>query len=400
MKVKKILILDSHSPNTGDIAILQATLVHMRCLFPQAKIVVHCSHPQITSRHLKDGRVELKPYAWPVFKTMEAQPFLDSAVAGSKFAANLIRIFLQKAVGKRFSGSGPLSDYPEADLLVCVGGGYMSWDYGFLRPFCDFFIAKMLGKRIVLYGHSIGPFGGLVNRAICGVALRLPDLIIVREQKSADYLSDLGIWGVHVTADMAFTLPPIKAKPGNGRQMRIVMCPSRPPPLKSAHQKRYLDFIKGLSERLVNELGAEIILHPTTPEDIEFHKSLKPILPRGCRYIEEMGSPSDVAGCLSGCDFVISSRMHLIILGSLSSAPFIGLGWGHKMEGISEMLCDKTCSMPADKLDSGSVDKAIGIIRQGELMRMKIGERQPELKKAANRNAEILRGRLETWGLE
>ena len=399
MAVKKILILNSHSPNIGDIAILQATLIHMRCLFPQAGIKVHCSHPELTSKHLKADDVEFTPYAWPIFETAHAQPFKDSILAGSRFAANLLRVLLFRMSGKGIRGPSQLSDYMEADLLICVGGGYMSWDYGFLRPFCDFFVAKMLGKRIILYGHSIGPFGGLLNRAICGFAFRLPDLIITREQKSADYLADLGIKGVCVTADMAFSLPPIKAKPRKGRQIRIVMCPSRWPPLKSANQKRYTDFIRELSERLVKEHCAEIILHPTTPGDMEFHRSLKPILPKTCRYIEEIRSPMDIAGSLSGCDFIISSRMHLIILGSLSSAPFIGLGWGHKMEEISKMLCDPSCSMPADALDGQSVDKAIDIIRQREIMRMKIDERQPALRKAAERNAEILKSRLETWGL-
>ena len=96
-----------------------------------------------------------------------------------------------------------------ADVVISVGGDNYSMDYGFPSYYLNLNrLIKEKGKKLVIWGASIGPFpqDEKVEEIIDN--LRLADLITVRETRSFNYLTQLGIAAnVKLVADPAFLLP-------------------------------------------------------------------------------------------------------------------------------------------------------------------------------------------------
>lgn len=104
------------------------------------------------------------------------------------------------------------------DAVLSIGGDNYSLDYDLASLF--YFVgiaeaAKRLGKPVVLWGASVGPFSRLPGvEAQLAAHLRHLDLIAVRESHSRDYLASLGVRdNVLQVADSAFTMVPEPLEP-------------------------------------------------------------------------------------------------------------------------------------------------------------------------------------------
>ena len=99
------------------------------------------------------------------------------------------------------------------DLFVLGGGGLLrdntTWRNLF-RLLDEIFICKLLGKKVMLYGIGVGPFKTRVGKSLIGMAVRLCDLITVRDANSSRLLQEVGVSAerIHVVADPAFLLQP------------------------------------------------------------------------------------------------------------------------------------------------------------------------------------------------
>lgn len=397
MRLRKVLLTNAHSSNTGDLAIQCALIQHLRKLSKDVEIVFHCSHPEISRNHTSHKNVKFRSYLWPIFK--DTPTFRNCIDFAFVIFANLLSAFsyrfFKKGIPFLNRSDTSLGDFLDSDIVISIGGGYLSHDYGFARPYCDCIISKVLGKKLVLYGHSIGPFGGHVNRFVSSLVLRNADLIIVREERSKCNLEELGIKNVYTTTDIAFSLDPIpKSTPNN----TTVICAMEPIYRYQHKRAEYISFISKLARKITGESKGKVILLPTTPEDISFHKSLRSHLPKEVEYVDKILYPSQAAELLSKANFIISSRMHSIILGSLSATPSFALGWEYKLDEITSMLYSKQCSVRATKLDDQVQELILERMKQADELSDEISKNLPFLSKKAQQNIEILRQNLEEWG--
>jgi len=386
----KFLITNAHSSNSGDLAI-QATLIRqLHKISGDAEITVLCSYPEFSRKNI-GGDTSFKNYIWPIFDgTPSFQEFVQSAFM-------LLDIFLSALVyrvsGKRIFSekNSPFGDFLDSDIVIGAGGGYLSHDYGFIRPYADYLLAKFLGKKLILYNHSIGPFGGSINRAVSGFVLRKADLIIVREKRSKKNLEELGIKNARLSADLAFAFTGFK--PANKRKNTVVICPRKSIYRCRNKEDNYFMLLASLSKKLISS-GKKVIILPTTPEDIKLYESLKKVIPEEVEYINTVHPPDKIAELLSESEFLVSSRIHPIILGSLSSTPFFALGWEYKLDEISKMICE---DCHANAYDAN--DKTTDLILQNIKRRKKIGSRNLLLlRKQAESSAEIMNESLVRWG--
>jgi colanic acid/amylovoran biosynthesis protein len=328
---------------------------------------------------------------------------VDAMRFGLVYASNVISMLTYRILGLElflFNGKYKESfrDFVESDIIISIGGGFISAEYGVLRPYSDFVMAKLLGKRLVLYSQSIGPFEGRIQKLISSLVLGSADVIILREERSAENLKELGITHVHVTTDMAFALPRPQGKPG--KRKKVIMVPRKWTYEYRHSATSYKDFLVRLTEKLVCEMDSSVTFIPTTPGDIRFWASFRKDMPKGVTFMEELRSPSEIAKEISGADFIVSSRMHPIILGSLSNTPFFAVGWEYKLDELNSALCTKGCCVHASKIDD-SVDEMImdRIKRRGEL-REDISKNTHLLRKKTFENLEILRTNLRSWGFD
>ncbi|MEW6722391.1 MAG: polysaccharide pyruvyl transferase family protein [Candidatus Micrarchaeota archaeon] len=388
----KFLFTNFHSTNAGDAAIVRAMLAHFR---PLGEITVHCSDPDFARMVLPGAEAEFRRHLWPMFA--KAPGFMDALAAGFSFSSTLASALAFRIFGlKPGAGGGALNDFIESDVVVSIGGGFITHDYGFIRPYCDFIVAKALGKRLVLYAQSVGPFRGAFNRLVSRAVLGLADLIIVREGQSARNLRGLGLGGVHTTADAAFSLPPVRKK--KAKRMRVAFSPRVWTFQNRSHGARYLSFMKSLAWKIRGEFGADILLVPTTPEDVRFHESLLEGMPPRTEIIGNVLPPERIASELAGADFIVSSRMHPIVLGSLSATPFFAVGWEYKLDELSSMLCGSPCSVHASKADSATEELILMRIRERGALRKQMLARLPEVRAEADRSSVLLKKSLKAWG--
>src|ERR1019366_4145540 len=93
----------------------------------------------------------------------------------------------------------PMEVLLEADMQVCVGGGYLraKADHAssiiLMLLFHQIRLAKLLNKPVYLFAQSFGPYPTKVQRQIARAGLRQADLILVRETTSKELLISLGI---------------------------------------------------------------------------------------------------------------------------------------------------------------------------------------------------------------
>ena len=157
--------------NAGDEAILAAEMAALRQLVPNIEIVVLSGNPRETAATY---RVEAVP------------------------RGNLT------AVGRALSN---------ADLLIS-GGGSLLQDITSNRSIPYYLgvvaLAKLLGKKVMLYGNGVGPIRHPFNRLLVRWLGNWVDLITVRDGGSKDTLQRLGVSHppVVLTADAVFTLRP------------------------------------------------------------------------------------------------------------------------------------------------------------------------------------------------
>lgn len=384
----RVLIPHSWSQNMGDLAMLTAAVSGLRNALPGASITALVSHPDFTKQR-SDLGIRLSPWPWP----LKSRPGLAMAWYPLILISHFISITAFSLTGKRIFLSGysrPLSEFFDCDLVVSPGGDFISPRYWFITTFSEFLFAKMLGKRVILLSQSIGPFDGFLRKDIARFALRLADTIIVREETSAQNIRDLGL-DCRMTADLAFAFPdvPMKRKARDG----VVICPKR----MDSGLPGYRDTIMRVARAIRERTGMGIVVLPTDTHDLELQAEIASRLP-DAEVIREVYPPQRIAEILSDSEFLISSRMHAIILGSLSDTPFFSIGDSFKFRSVLE---DFPGGCVADYRDFSEADleDLMGALERREETRKRIASTLPAVRDRSLSAFDIIKSECTRWGL-
>lgn len=209
--------------------------------------------------------------------------------------------------------------------------------------------ARRMGKRLAVWGASIGPFLPDTHAAR-SVAhhLRRADLIVSRESCCNEYLSSIGIdHNVVCCADPAYVLPPSPSSLRNRNRMRIGVNLS---PLSLAYSRMGSGRSAGIRQAeavaaLVKTYDADVILIPhvhcnftSTDDDITHLRQIYELLPAGVKTrVQVHGEDSGFLGLkpvLASCDMVIAARMHCAINALSQRVPTMFVGYSHKSLGM------------------------------------------------------------------
>jgi len=105
--------------------------------------------------------------------------------------------------------------FSKMDLLVWGGGNLITDAPSQLFiPFhlTKVFLAKLMGKKVIVYGIGVGPLTGSFGKFLTRVIINKADVITVRDEESRKILIDVGVKKppIYVTADPAINLEPAK----------------------------------------------------------------------------------------------------------------------------------------------------------------------------------------------
>ena len=348
-----------HDSNKGDAAISEGVLQELKsaCGFTGQVTVIPCIHP---SSGLAEGMLRHNAKTQSlVVCAPSVPPFPKRRL---EWSWRIPRALL-KLIAPRLLPSGPDEKaVEESGKLILTGGLYLAFPHRNpirlpLRLFAYLYPAlysKRLGKPVILFGHSLGPFENYLSKILMKLALR-GTVLIARESKSAELAKKLAGDGARilVAPDPAFGVNP-RASPlvesylkdrGLFKEKFIAFVPRglRGYGWPAGVEEAYIESL-ALVARTQLRKGRRVVFvahtqGPTIAEDDRIAvKKIQSILDgEGVDYfgLEEDPSPTELAYFYSRASAVVTTRFHGAVLSLLSGIPTIVMPYfGTKAQGF------------------------------------------------------------------
>jgi polysaccharide pyruvyl transferase WcaK-like protein len=271
----------------------------------------------------------------------------------------------------------------QADAVVSIGGDNISLDYGL--PSMFFFVqvaerALELGKKVALWGASVGPFSSepQVERQLAAHLQRL-DMVSVRESHSIAYLKSIGVSAnVVPVSDSAFVLGrekldlapfwPVDEHGVLGLNVsplieKVYEKSGRPGSVKTATAE-FIQWV--LSE---TKLSVLLIPHVAPLDGAGFNNDevyMQEILrsvpnagnrlkmvPNGCNC-------SELKEVIAHLRYFIGARTHATLAALSSGVPTISIAYSVKARGINQdLLGDERCVLSTPDMSAGALKKSL-----------------------------------------
>ncbi|WP_110927019.1 polysaccharide pyruvyl transferase family protein [Bacillus massiliglaciei] len=360
--MKKILIINAHSSkNKGDAAIIISMIQSLKKFIPDAKLTV-------SSRYPEDDDI-YKEYGCDVVEQITRFPGKNlSFVKRLNFLLNEIsdvNKFHKNNVVPSNRNPEIFEAYTNADLIISCGGGFLyshpkyHIEASLIMHLAQIYFAKKLGKKVLIYSQSIGPFRSKLSKKIANNVLKKVDVITIREKLSKGFLEEININNSVIVGDSAFVMGYNQevAKENelieiNNNQLNVgITVRQWVFPGKENTKYFYEKYIKSVAETielLINKYDANVYLVPqvTGPTPIEDDRiSNNHILEKLSNNIKEKVntlkkdySPQELKTIYSKFDIFIGTRMHSNIFSLSSQVPTVAISYEPKTTGIMQSL--------------------------------------------------------------
>lgn len=374
----QILIKDNWALNLWDIAIAESMIDQLSDLYPWCKIILESSHPQITKQYFStNNRVYV---IWRLFNASDMDHV--KKILSFWFVIKNIRIIvrlLKTTMLSAFSvftwisvNNDTLLAYKSSDMIVTAGWDYLSKNYAYYLRLYELFLIKKLWKPIFLYAQSIWPFHSPMNWLI-KKSLSTVDWIFARDDRSIEILKDIGVEkNVYRTADSVMLLKTSKTQrmeefiQVNKITQDTIWCVIRDIKYTDIWDKDFIDYLAGIAW-IIKQLETEnknIILIAPNNEDFDISFSLIQKYQLKSKLISTSDFlPSEIKFLLSNLHYLISWRMHPIILWTTAWTPVIWLWLEFKMKSYLDSIWLGKFSMDITPFDT---EKCLGLIRNLE----------------------------------
>lgn len=277
---------------------------------------------------------------------------------------------------------GDLSVYKDSALVITTGGTYLVEHYDMELRFLQFDIDRTLGKPPVFFTQSLGPFRKERNREKLRPVLASSHLILLRDQASRDNLSGMVADGekCHVVADSVFAFADrakleelVGEKTDAPRKGRVAVSVRQWNvfPEGSAGMDGYRQAVSDLVCWLVEKAGMEVVFLSTCQgvpayryDDSALAQEMADALPDGIRsrvtVNRDFHRPEELLDMLAGFDFVVATRMHMMILSLCAGTPVLPVAYEFKTAelakrlGLESVLCAIDTVQPAELIGKAS----------------------------------------------
>ncbi|RAL20096.1 hypothetical protein DL240_18885 [Lujinxingia litoralis] len=364
-----VIISNTVALNGGDAAILQAIVDALTdVLGEDTCFSVFDSQPEIARRYYPAFDFQKLLYLLvsrapnglgPLIRPLQRRRFETAARLWGQGKEAAARLLLSRAE------AAALQTYAEADLIVSTGGTYLVENYDIEPRLFDFQIALALGRPLVFYTQSLGPFREPKNQQRVRDIFNQARLVLLRDARSKEHLLEIGVRPdhLHVCADAVFALdtdalPAAKtaAPPKTSAEERPLQVAvsvrhwSHFEALSTDEgMKRYCDAIAAGVTHLVEQHQAEVTFLSTCqgiPEywthDSKTAHAIVDTLPEAIRehvkVDEAFHSPQELVATLATFDAVIATRMHMAILALIARAAVLPVSYEFKTTELFERL--------------------------------------------------------------
>lgn len=391
--------------NLGDDLILGSALAQFRKVLGNVEITVLSNNPfETASRH--KGEV--------VVFSVEAL-FRQVVLRALSCVSSYHRRYLLPIPRDSYRRS--LTCLWKSDLVVSLGGGYLN-DYSkFLTHsrLMELILIGLFRKRLVLYGHEIGPLRRLSLRLLAWLALKFVTYATVRDETSLRVLLGLGIRNerVKVTADEGWAYEPkispsSRSREGLGRELVIavnlmpfevlakVFRSTTIKPLKSEELNDHILSVMVSSLDSFASRRLRLLLLPMSSNDFAVCSKLQARLHERVPCEIVSGLESQYAA-LTRSHVLVAMRMHTIMMAAQVGVPPIAIAILPK---VSKMMRDIGLSeyvVQGLQLDANAFHDTLNrALQNADNIRTLMSERAMSLKERGSLNVKVVNALLNT----
>jgi polysaccharide pyruvyl transferase WcaK-like protein len=251
-------------------------------------------------------------------------------------------------------------------------------------------VAKSLGKPVVMFPNSIGPFQTVIGRSLSKLALNNCDLVLVREPISYDIVKSLRIRApIVLTSDTTLTFNGFhdSAFPRkNGFNVGV----SPGVYSHSLSKKEIYDYILAHAKALdlaIEKYGFSVVFMPHYIsgfgyDDLEMCKQIQIRMKKADRTeIVDVESVEKFKMLISGVDMVVSSKMHPAVLAASAYVPSVCVAYDHKQTGFFMNLGMEECVIPINEVSCETLLSKLDYVwNNRERLAASLEKRVPELR--------------------
>ena len=288
----------------------------------------------------------------------------------------------------------------KAKILISGGGSLLQdvtsskslWYYLFIIS-----LAKKCGAKVFVYANGIGPILKDKNRKLTKKVLSKVDYITLRDPRSVNEISELGIdeRKVMLTADPALNLSPCEESALS--QILDKYKIDKKERLCTVCVRDWEKMSVNLAERLAEsislfskETGLLPVFVPMKfPEDLEFSKKIIDKMSEKAVLISDSLCFSEIMGVISASEILIGMRLHSLIYASGANVPTLAVSYDPKVDGFAEYIGLTDIIDVTDFSKESFTKLGTKILENSETIKAKMNDVVKELSVKAKENAKI-----------
>ena len=307
---------------------------------------------------------------------------------------------------ERMSPGAILRAVRRCDMLIS-GGGSLLQDVTSSKSIHYYLfiirLAKLLGKKVFIYSQGIGPIDHAFNRRATARALKKADGIVVRDERSAKLLEQIGLpqERIVITADPVIRMKrpdrtvgrEILARAGIKKDGRLTVgWAIREKNRNSTFVREITECIRWLRENY----DAESVLIPFHyEEDREVCSVIAERTNGAAKCLSEKYLSEDMLSIIGNMDVLVGVRLHSMIYAAIMGVPIIGVSYDPKCTaflnsvGLDSLSTRETFSAEAFKAEFARV------LETGKEQTAAVAENMRRLQKELDTNEEMIRDIME-----
>ncbi|MDN5290611.1 MAG: colanic acid/amylovoran biosynthesis protein [Anaerophaga sp.] len=349
---KNILIVQNYNINKGDVSVVHAMQYSLKQTFPEIEINLTSYDPVkaekeygadaaywlIDYSHIKKSNSFIRK----IFSLVNEFVWLAySWIWVNLYSKGIIRKGLMPQKRKK-----TIDLYLKADVVVLPGGHFFTTLNKFPVLFSHFYsiwFAKKLGKKTMIYAHTIGPFNGLWGRIahkLTNKVINFCDKITVRESDSLKYnLKEKMI----LTGETVFLKKNVKDVPLDtsvlkGKDKLVGITIHHIYYSQFFTRDEYIRIMVDILNRIIENYGFDVLFIPMESyrnKEGGDRKMIKDIRDQVEKYdktqvVKGDRTPEETEKIISTLDFFIGTKTHSIVYALKNCIPTISIAYQEK----------------------------------------------------------------------